>query len=497
MPENDAGITIATATTKGNRTINQDAVIARRMDPERNRWGLQAIVGVADGMGGHAAGEVASRIAADTAEDILGLRIDDDSELADSMRGMNADQALASTVRLADRHIHRQGTEHTSQEDMGTTLTMVAVDTESAHVAHVGDTRGYLLDESGIHQITQDLSWVARQVRNGHMTEKEAANSPMRAQLTRTLGGEKTVEPDMLAIPLKPGSIYLVCSDGLTEVVSPEQVRHIIADAETLQQGCDRLMQEVQEQGASDNATVACVEVGRLARETIAGAEPGEQTDEMYPAFEVRSRSQTSGPQLRRIWPFVAGVAVVLLIVVTFTVRSCVQAPGQQVQQAAQPDDPQPEVQPPLQLAPLDSGLNVKVGVKQQRLVVVTNRHLTTTIHSPDVSDSEPAIRISPESWYERELSQKQAQAWGDKFVEITLYTENGAMKIETLPEHLDIYINNRKNNSRSIPVDRLDETPARVGFYFPPNENEDGFTVAFTQIDPANLPRPGEEASE
>ncbi|MFP3903536.1 MAG: PP2C family protein-serine/threonine phosphatase [Armatimonadota bacterium] len=497
MPENDAGVTIATATIRGRRAVNQDAVIARRMDPERNRWGLQAIIGVADGMGGHAAGEVASKIAADTVEEVLGLRLDDHSEIADSMRGMSADEALASTVRLADRHIHRQGTEHASQEDMGTTLTVVAVDTESAHVAHVGDTRGYLLDESGIHQITQDHSWVARQVRNGHMTEKEAASSPMRAQLTRTLGAEETVDPDMLAIPLKPGSIYLVCSDGLTEVVSPEKVRQIIADAETLQQGCDRLMQAAEERGASDNATVACVEVGRLPREAITGAQPGEQTDEMYPAFEVRSRSQASEPQMRRLWPLVAGVAVVLLIAVGFTVRSCVQAPGQQVQQAAQPDEELPQVQPPLTLESPVNGLNVKVGVKEQKLVVVTNRHLTTTIHSPDVSDSEPAIRISPESWYERELSQKQAEAWGDKFVEITLYTENGVMKIETLPEHLDIYINNRKNNSRSIPVDRLDETPARVGFYFPPNDNEDGFTVAFTQIDPANLPERGEEASE
>ncbi|MFO7947837.1 MAG: protein phosphatase 2C domain-containing protein [Armatimonadota bacterium] len=497
MPENDAGITIATATTKGRRAVNQDAVIARRMDPARNRWGLQAIIGVADGMGGHAAGEVASKIAADTVEDVLGLRIDDDSELADSMRGMSADEALASTVRLADRHIHRQGTEHSSQEDMGTTLTVVAVDREAAHVAHVGDTRGYLLDESGIHQVTQDHSWVARQVRDGHMTEKEAASSPMRAQLTRTLGGEETVDPDMLAIPLKRGCIYLVCSDGLTEVLSPQEIRRIIADAETLQQGCDRLMQAAKERGTSDNATVACVEIGRLSREAIAGAEPGEQTDEMYPAFEVRSRSQASGPQIRRIWPLVAGVAVILLIAVVFTVRSCVQAPGQEAQQAAQPQEEPPEVQPPLKLAPLEDGLNVRVGVKDQKLVVVANRHLTTTVHPPDVSDAEPAIRISPESWYERELSQKQASAWSDKLIEITLYTENNSMKIETLPEHLDIYINNRLNASRTIPLDELDGTPARVGFYFPANDRDDGFTVAFTQINPANLPERGEEGSE
>src|SRR5215831_2505331 len=224
---------------------------------------------VADGMGGHVAGEVASRVAVETIQTFIAETAGADKnrtwpfpfEPAISLEG----NRLKAAFRLANRQIASAMADSADLRGMATTASAILTGPHSACVAHVGDSRIYALDVTnggGLHQITDDHSWVEEQVRAGTMTSTAARQHPWRNVVTRALSGGS--DPDIDTVELTPhkGERLLLCSDGLSGVVAHETIEQILADRQTpLEQICDRLVAAANEGGGPDNVTVLVIQI--------------------------------------------------------------------------------------------------------------------------------------------------------------------------------------------------------------------------------------------
>jgi protein phosphatase len=219
---------------------------------ERRRRGVLLVV--ADGMGGSRAGEVASRLAAETV-----LRYYREASGDDPL------EDLHHAVEAANRIVHHEGTAHPELTGMGTTCTAVVLRGADAYIAHVGDSRAYLVQDGTIRQLTRDHSLVAQLVRDGQLTPDQAKVDPRRNVVTRSVGVGPHVEIDADFEPgiLRPGDTLLVCSDGLHGVVSDEELKDT-ASAPDLEQACRDAITLANRRGGPDNITVV---VARLAAE--------------------------------------------------------------------------------------------------------------------------------------------------------------------------------------------------------------------------------------
>ena len=220
---------------------------------------------VADGMGGHAAGEVASKAAVDTLT----------SFVADTMgRATNEvkwpydiDPALPTTanrltvgVRLANRAIHQMAVANAAQRGMGTTLVAALVEGERLYLAHVGDSRAYLVRGGGIYRLTGDHSYVEEQVRAGLLSADQARTHPLKNIVTRALGVKEDVAVELSAHDLKPGDIYLLCSDGLSGMLTDSVIGLILsAHFEDLSGVVAALIDAANSSGGDDNITAVVV----------------------------------------------------------------------------------------------------------------------------------------------------------------------------------------------------------------------------------------------
>jgi PPM family protein phosphatase len=231
----------------------------QRRENEDSAYVRSPVFVVADGMGGAQAGEVASRIAIETFEHGL------------PPSGTPEDQ-LAELVRDANQQIYDRSRAEQGRAGMGTTLTAAYLVDGNLAIAHVGDSRAYLFRNGELTRLTQDHSLVDELVRQGKLTEAQAAEHPQRSIITRALGPEPEVEVDTFSYPMQGGDILLLCSDGLTSMVSEEAVAEAIRDAGSLDQAADRLIDEANEAGGRDNITVV---LSRLAE--VDGAGPVDQ----------------------------------------------------------------------------------------------------------------------------------------------------------------------------------------------------------------------------
>jgi PPM family protein phosphatase len=196
---------------------------------------------VADGMGGARAGEVASAIAVDTAKS---------AEV-----GANPEQDLAEVARSANREIYRKAQEDAEHAGMGTTFTGALVSGREVSIGHVGDSRMYRLRDGELERLTHDHSLVEEFVRQGKLTPEEAEVHPQRSIITRALGPEPEVEVDTFTYPGRDGDIYLMCSDGLTGMISEGVVQDILASDGSLDDKAQRLIDAANEGGGRDNIT--------------------------------------------------------------------------------------------------------------------------------------------------------------------------------------------------------------------------------------------------
>jgi PPM family protein phosphatase len=214
---------------------------------------------VADGMGGARAGEVASAIAAKAFEGA-------------SAAGEAAEAQLERILREANRRIYDLAVTDESRRGMGTTLTAAKVHDTEVSLGHVGDSRAYRMRDGELEQITRDHSLVAELERSGQITPEAAEHHPQRSIITRALGPEPEVEVDTYTLSARDGDLFLLCSDGLTSMVSDDEVAAILRTAGSLDEAAHALIKAANQSGGKDNITVVLFRLGEVG--DGAGGEP-------------------------------------------------------------------------------------------------------------------------------------------------------------------------------------------------------------------------------
>jgi protein phosphatase len=235
--------------------------VGRRRDHNEDAWSVfrvgsasrRLVCVVADGMGGHLAGEVASARAVETIERELHERATDDPAMT-----------LGETLEQANALIWKEAQEDPEKSGMGSTVVCAVIDGAVAHVANVGDSPAYLVSGGTARQLTHDHSWVAEQVLAGDIRPEDAEIHPYRHILTRCLGAEETIQVELYqAIELHPGDALVLCSDGLTAHVRPEEIGPIVASATGAEAAARALADLANERGGTDNVTVVVARVYR------------------------------------------------------------------------------------------------------------------------------------------------------------------------------------------------------------------------------------------
>ena len=226
------------------RKMNQDFVYASD-EPVGH---LPNLFVVADGMGGHNAGDYASRCAVETMVAWLG-----------SMQETRPVALLSGAITEANRAVASKAASDRSMEGMGTTMVAGTVMDDCLYVANVGDSRLYLLDE-GICQITRDHSLVEEMVRAGQLRREDARTHPEKNVITRAVGVQENLRIDFFDVSLNPGDIILLCSDGLTNMVEDEEILRIVHEEASLEKAARRLVDTANKNGGSDNISVVLAE---------------------------------------------------------------------------------------------------------------------------------------------------------------------------------------------------------------------------------------------
>jgi serine/threonine protein phosphatase PrpC len=214
---------------------------------------------VCDGMGGQAAGEMASKIGVETVLSYFrrgGSRNSNEPVVGRSFDGVSPRAAkLAHAIQLANLTIHEAASHDSERRGMGSTIVAVIVDGSLFSIANVGDSRIYLIRDGAIQQLTSDHSLVMEQVRRGLLTLEEAEQSKMQNVIVRALGSDESVEPDLADHEFVSEDVLLLCSDGMSRYVQESRMIDLVAGKENLKQACEHLIQAAKDGGSDDNIT--------------------------------------------------------------------------------------------------------------------------------------------------------------------------------------------------------------------------------------------------
>lgn len=201
---------------------------------------------VADGMGGHAAGEVASRLAVETVHQSVLQNPHEEPQ-----------ERLNTALQKANAHILETGKKDTTLSGMGTTIVALLLSGKSVHIGYAGDSRAYLYRGNTLKQITEDHSLVRDYIRKGLMTPEEADKNPLKHVITRALGTHETIQIDQRSIALEVDDVFLLCSDGLSNMVSQEELHQALASPwKNLDEVCTGLIHQANQNGGADNITL-------------------------------------------------------------------------------------------------------------------------------------------------------------------------------------------------------------------------------------------------
>lgn len=209
----------------------------------------EPLFGIADGMGGHAAGEVASSTAVEA--------------LSSGAARVNPEdpESLVALLKEANRAIFEKAAKDDSLHGMGTTCTLVLIDAYKVHLAHVGDSRAYLLRDGDLSRMSEDHTLVGRLVREGQLTEEEAAKHPQRNMITRSLGIDSDVRVDLTSFEVRDGDRIMLCSDGLTSMTGEDTIKRVLQQKKSPQAAADELVDLANEAGGEDNITVVVLDL--------------------------------------------------------------------------------------------------------------------------------------------------------------------------------------------------------------------------------------------
>jgi protein phosphatase len=254
--------------TGRHRPANEDSFYAR-----------SPLFAVADGMGGAQAGEIASRIAVETLA------------AGDAPGGAGAEQRLAELVRSANERIHDLSRSDEQHAGMGTTMTVVLVGEEEITVAHVGDSRAYVLRDGELRRLTRDHSLVEELLEQGKLTPEEASRHPQRSVITRAVGPDRTVEVDTQTARARDGDLFLICSDGLTTMIDEPFIARTLNGGGRLEDLGHALIDAANDAGGRDNITVVLFRV-----EEVSASHGAEQDTGVHAAVSAAEPATATGP---------------------------------------------------------------------------------------------------------------------------------------------------------------------------------------------------------
>ena len=233
------GLEISYLTDIGSRSANEDKVLVKCFDE-------LYLLAIADGIGGHAAGEVASGVAL----------IEIEKSLESNLWERDIQKPVKEAVAKANKEVYLLARENDDCAGMGTTLVMALIQQNQVLIANIGDSRAYCLSESHLKQITKDHSAVQELLEKGIITEEDARQHSLRGTLTRALGVEPEVEVDFYDFTLKPREMLMLCSDGLTDSLRDEEICDVISSAFDLDEACAELITRAKGRGSRDNISV-------------------------------------------------------------------------------------------------------------------------------------------------------------------------------------------------------------------------------------------------
>ena len=271
----------------GSRDHNEDAFLIFQS-------ARQSVVAVCDGMGGHAAGEVASGLAVKTIQDFF-------TELEkESMDKRDAGQTVLDSINKANEVIHGDAKANPSREGMGSTCVVGLLRNNRLYLGHVGDSRAYMVRGGGIRQLTRDHSFVEEMVKAGMITPHETHSNPQRNVILQSLGRNETVNVEVCreAVTLKVGDYVLLCSDGLTAVVADQEIAESVVRYTDPQPICEYLVELTNQRGAPDNVTVALVRFDGIVNEgpRVAIMADEDETEDLYRLILNREGYQVTAP---------------------------------------------------------------------------------------------------------------------------------------------------------------------------------------------------------
>jgi serine/threonine protein phosphatase PrpC len=218
---------------------------------------------VADGMGGHAAGEIASKVAVESINEFVCLTGGDEEITWPFGLDENISydgNRLKTAIRYANRKVLEATKEKSEYEGMATTVAAVLVDGDTANLGHVGDSRVYLVRDGEITQLTSDHSWVNEQIQSGVISPDQARTHPLRNVVTRALGGKPDLQVDMQQHKAKAADILLLCSDGLTTMITDEDIARVVREAGgDVEKAAQALVASANAKGGEDNITVLLI----------------------------------------------------------------------------------------------------------------------------------------------------------------------------------------------------------------------------------------------
>ena len=223
---------------------------------------------VCDGMGGHQAGEVASKEACDVIHycfSNLASEISGDSVLSIPADFPVRGDLLVKSIRIANRSIYIKSRSRSDYSGMGTTIVAAVLQDDIINIAHVGDSRAYLFSNNNLFPLTMDHSWVAELEQSGQYTRQEVAKMANKNVITRALGIHETVEIDLRARRVKPGDIYIMCSDGLCGYASDDEIYSVVRECNgDVDMITENLVQMANDHGGVDNVTVAAIRIEKV-----------------------------------------------------------------------------------------------------------------------------------------------------------------------------------------------------------------------------------------
>ncbi|HXI21188.1 MAG TPA: Stp1/IreP family PP2C-type Ser/Thr phosphatase [Gemmatimonadales bacterium] len=285
---------------------------------------------VADGMGGAAAGEVASRMAADLVFGHMSNAWPDDPDASPQRFAYRMKEA----VELANNRIHHHAREHPEVRGMGTTATVAGIFGSDLYLAQVGDSRGYLIRNGIATQITKDQSLMQRLVEAGELTEEEAEQSERRNIILQALGPDPRIKVDLTYQPLRKGDVLVLCSDGLSGQVKKDEIADVVNATPELVEICARLIDLANERGGPDNITAVAARFSGEGLEEPDGAAgvghqvypltEGEATTEPVPVYTGSPAPIPIAEQPRTRWVMLGVLALVALafaLLLVFTTR--------------------------------------------------------------------------------------------------------------------------------------------------------------------------------